>query len=153
MKAYRIVNREDSRSLAEYLTENGQLLLPMVELIEASRMAIDELIDVLGRASIEAVLGLSARGVAGGQRAVELAHALPLFLNDPYIDCAIGSRHQVRQDAVVAIAVNPVEPLVLHAADARTEAPTEHGEGREVDLRVAVGVGLVFLQLQIARVI
>ena len=54
MKAYRIVNREDSRSLAEYLTENGQLLLPMVELI-----------DVLGRASIEAVLGLSARGVAG----------------------------------------------------------------------------------------
>ena len=65
MKAYRIVNREDSRSLAEYLTENGQLLLPMVELIEASRMAIDELIDVLGRASIEAVLGLSARGVAG----------------------------------------------------------------------------------------
>ena len=40
-------------------------MLPMVELIEASRMAIDELIDVLGRASIEAVLGLSARGVAG----------------------------------------------------------------------------------------
>ena len=65
MKAYRTVNREDSRSLAEYLTENGQLLLPIVELIEASRMAIDELIDVLGRASIEAVLGLSARGVAG----------------------------------------------------------------------------------------
>ena len=62
MKAYRTVNRGDSRSLAEYLTENGQLLLPMVELIEASRMAIDELIDVLGRASIEAVLQLSARG-------------------------------------------------------------------------------------------
>ncbi len=65
MKAYRIVSREDSRSLAEYLTENGQLLRPMVELIEGSRMAIDELIDVLGRASIEAVLQLSARGVAG----------------------------------------------------------------------------------------
>ena len=40
MKAYRIVNREDSRSLTEYLTENGQLLLPMVELIEASRMLV-----------------------------------------------------------------------------------------------------------------
>ena len=37
----------------------------MVELTEGSRMAIDELIDVLGRASIEAVLELSARGVAG----------------------------------------------------------------------------------------
>ena len=34
MKAYRIVNRSDSRSLAEYLTDNGQILLPMVELIE-----------------------------------------------------------------------------------------------------------------------
>lgn len=65
MEAYRIVSRSDSRSLAEYLTENGQILLPMVELIEGSRMAIDELIDVLGRASIEAVLELSARGVAG----------------------------------------------------------------------------------------
>lgn len=44
---------------------NGQLLLPLVELIEASRLAVDELIDVLGRASIEAVLQLSAAGVAG----------------------------------------------------------------------------------------
>src|SRR5579884_2111663 len=37
----------------------------MRELIEQSRMAIDELIDVMGRASIEAVLRLSARQVAG----------------------------------------------------------------------------------------
>jgi hypothetical protein len=38
----------------------------LVELIEALRMAMDELIDVLGRgASIEAVLQLSAAGVAG----------------------------------------------------------------------------------------
>ncbi len=43
MEAYRIVNRGDSRSLAEYLTEDEQILLPMVELIEGSRMAIDEL--------------------------------------------------------------------------------------------------------------
>ena len=69
------------------------------------------------------------------------------------IYCAIGSRHQVRQDAIVAGAVNPVEPLVLDAADARTEAPTQHGESGEVDLRVAVGVGVVLLQLQIALVI
>ena len=37
----------------------------MVELIEQSRMAVDELIDVLGRAQIEAVLRLSAERVAG----------------------------------------------------------------------------------------
>lgn len=57
--------RVNEHKLAEFLTRNGQLLLPMVELIEQSQMAVDNLIDVLGRASIEAVLGLSARQVAG----------------------------------------------------------------------------------------
>ena len=37
----------------------------MVELIEQSKLAVDDLIDVLGRASIEAVLPLSAQGIAG----------------------------------------------------------------------------------------
>ena len=36
MRAYRIVNREGSGSFAEYLSQNGQFLLPMVELIEVS---------------------------------------------------------------------------------------------------------------------
>ena len=76
MKAYRIVNRDDSQSLAEYLTENGQILLPTVELIEGSRMAIDELIDVLGRASIEAVLQLSAQGVAGEKQRVRAKESI-----------------------------------------------------------------------------
>ena len=53
------------RKLTEFLVRNGQALLPMLELIEQSRMAIDELIDVMGRASIEAVLELSARQIAG----------------------------------------------------------------------------------------
>jgi transposase-like protein len=53
------------RKLAQFLVRNGQALLPMLELIEQSRMAIDELIDVMGRASIEAVLQLSAVQVAG----------------------------------------------------------------------------------------
>src|ERR1700756_4486295 len=37
----------------------------MMELIEHSCMVIDELIDVMGRASIEAVLELSAAQIAG----------------------------------------------------------------------------------------
>ena len=53
------------RKLTEFLVRNGQALLPMMELIEHSRMAIDELIDVMGRASIEAVLELSAAQIAG----------------------------------------------------------------------------------------
>ena len=64
MKAYRIVSRDDSQAAAEYLTENGQILLTMVGLIEGSRMAID----VLGRACIEALLQLSASGVAGEEQ-------------------------------------------------------------------------------------
>jgi len=47
------------------LARNGQVLLPMVELIEQSKMAVDELIDVLGRAQVEAVLRLSAERIAG----------------------------------------------------------------------------------------
>ena len=131
----------------------GEIAQQKLRLEDPAQIPVGAVETILGRASNQAFQCHGRGRVAGGQRAVELAHALPLFLNDPYIDCAIGSRHQVRQDAVVVIAVNPVEPLVLHAADARTEAPTEHGEGREVDLRVAVGVGVVFLQLQIARVI
>jgi len=57
--------RVGERKLAAFLVHNGQALLPMMELIEQSRMAIDELIDVMGRASVEAVLELSARQVAG----------------------------------------------------------------------------------------
>ncbi len=57
--------QQNERKLAEFLSRNGQGLLPMVELIEQSRLAIDELIDVAGRATIETVLQLSAEQVAG----------------------------------------------------------------------------------------
>jgi len=65
MAAYQISERSDRRALAEFLQKEGQLLLPMVELIERSQEAVDELIDVTGRATLEAVLALSAQGVAG----------------------------------------------------------------------------------------
>ena len=55
----------NERKLAEFLTKNGQQLLPMVELIAQSRIAIDDLVDAVGRATIEAVLRLSAEQVAG----------------------------------------------------------------------------------------
>ncbi len=64
-RTYHIVDKEGSEELGRYLAKNGQVLLPMVELIEESKMAVDELIDVLGRAQIEAVLRLSAERIAG----------------------------------------------------------------------------------------
>jgi len=65
MAAYQIAERTDSQALAQFLQKEGQLLLPMVELIEQAQLAVDELIDVTGRATLEAVLALSAQGVAG----------------------------------------------------------------------------------------
>ncbi len=64
-KPYHTITKNNTQELARFLVRNGQALLPMVELIEQSRLAVDELIDVLGRAQIEAVLRLSAEGVAG----------------------------------------------------------------------------------------
>ena len=58
----------NARKLGEFLSKNGQQLLPMVDLIEQCRMACDELIDVAGRATIQAVLELSAEQAAGGPR-------------------------------------------------------------------------------------
>lgn len=65
MSEYQVADRKDSRVLAEFLQKEGQFLLPMVELIETAQVAIDEVIDVTGRATIEAVLQLSAQEIAG----------------------------------------------------------------------------------------
>ena len=54
-----------SKELSDFLTKEGQLLLPMVQLIEDAEVAIDDLVDVMGRATIEAVLLMSAQQVAG----------------------------------------------------------------------------------------
>ena len=69
-KPYRIVSgaskrSPDSRELAGWLAKDGQLLIPLVELLERGERAIDEVIDVMGRATIEAVLQMSAVQVAG----------------------------------------------------------------------------------------
>jgi hypothetical protein len=53
-------------------------LLPLAELIEQSKLAVDELIDVLGRASVEAVLRLSAEGeksLSGTRRTARVARS------------------------------------------------------------------------------
>jgi transposase-like protein len=68
-KIYRTIRKQgqvNEQDLATFLTKNGQGLLPMVDLIEQSRMACDQLIDVTGRAVLQAVLQLSAAQVAGG---------------------------------------------------------------------------------------
>ena len=67
-RPYKIVHETStasSRELAEWLAKDGQLLVPLVELLEKGERAIDEVIDVMGRATVEAVLQMSAEQVAG----------------------------------------------------------------------------------------
>jgi len=67
-QSYKIVSGKSSvghRQMAEFLAQEGQLLLPMVDLIEQAECAIDEVIDVMGRATVEAVLRMSAEQLAG----------------------------------------------------------------------------------------
>jgi transposase-like protein len=56
---------EASATVQEFAKANGQILLPLVELITQARMAIDEVIDRIGRQTIETILTLSAEQVAG----------------------------------------------------------------------------------------
>ena len=67
-RPYKIVHdtsTASSRKLADWLAKDGQLLVPLVELLEKGERAIDEVIDVMGRATVEAVLQMSAEQVAG----------------------------------------------------------------------------------------
>jgi putative transposase len=67
-QTYHIVRR-DARASAtiveEFTRANGQFLLPLVELITEARVAVDRVIDEVGRKTIETVLTLSAEQVAG----------------------------------------------------------------------------------------
>ena len=68
---YQVVSKNDSpaslnsATAAEALAKDGQFLLPMLDLIENAQLAIDDLIDVMGRATIEAVLKMIAAGLVG----------------------------------------------------------------------------------------
>lgn len=69
---YRVVGREDvvggridAKELAAALARDGQVLLPLLELLTTGRAVVDEAIDVMGRATIQEILRLSAAEVAG----------------------------------------------------------------------------------------
>ena len=65
-RTYEVAEQGDKRGLAEFLKRESQFLLPMVERTE---LAIDEVITVMGRATLEAVLAMSAEGVAWPKQA------------------------------------------------------------------------------------
>jgi putative transposase len=64
-KTVQIARRKDKEQILSFLQKEGQMLLPILELVETNRIALDELIDVTGRAVIEMILTLSAEALAG----------------------------------------------------------------------------------------
>jgi len=67
-RAYQVFDAGKSEKIREALVREGEYLLGFVNVVEQARMGLDELIERLGRAGIEAVLELSAQGVAGAKR-------------------------------------------------------------------------------------
>ncbi len=64
-RQYHITEKGNTEVVRGFLSRNGQALLPWVEQIEQAEVALDEVIDVLGRATVEMVLRLSAERIAG----------------------------------------------------------------------------------------
>jgi len=69
-RSYHIEDSEGKRierveELTRVLSRNGQALAPLLELVVDCRGAVDEIIDVAGRAAIQAVLELSAQEATG----------------------------------------------------------------------------------------
>ena len=117
--AYRIVDRKEalsSRELADALTKEGQMLLPILELIQNGRRVVDEVIDVMGRGTIEALLNLSAKNAVGEK------HQGKQSANDGGI-----SRHG-RQDGVVPLGdrrLRVSRPRLRRRADGDTPSREE----------------------------
>ena len=57
--------RRNEEALNRFTQAGGQFLLPLVELVEQARLAVDDVIHELGRKTIETILDLSAQEVAG----------------------------------------------------------------------------------------
>ena len=111
MSEYQTITPDDTRVLTDFLIHNGQFLLPMVRLIEEARTAIAEVIDVTGRACIEAVLEGSAAQLAGdkspGRRSGEI-------------------RYHGRQDGVVHLKERKLRvkrPRLRHQSEGEVEIP------------------------------
>ena len=71
-RTYEVAEQGDKRGLAEFLKRESQFLLPMVERTE---LVIDEVITVMGRATLEAVLAMQRRG--GGREPKQAVQGAP----------------------------------------------------------------------------
>ena len=69
-RKYHVVSKGSKgagKIIQNFCQANGQMLLPLVDLISEARLAVDEVIDQAGRGLIETILDVSAEQVAGAK--------------------------------------------------------------------------------------
>lgn len=67
-RKYHVVSKGSKRAkkvIHKFCQSNGQILLPLVDLICEARLAVDEMIEQAGRSLLETMLSISAEQVAG----------------------------------------------------------------------------------------
>ena len=102
--------------------------------------------------AVEPLQGGGRGGVPGGDRRVELADAVPLLGDEADVHRPPAALQDRLEDAVVAGRVGARDPLAVQAAHARAEAQADQRDGGDVDLGVAVGVGVVRFEVEVALV-
>ena len=70
--------RGAERTLAGFCRANGQILLPLVELIEQGRLALDTVIEQVSQQTLERILHLSAEQVSGARTPGEVSGEIRL---------------------------------------------------------------------------
>ena len=83
----------------------------------------------------------------------ELSDPFPLLGDQREVDGAAAALQDFLQGTVVALGIGAVDTLVVQVADTRAEAHADHGEDGEVDLGIAVGVGVVLFEVKVAFVV
>jgi len=98
-RLYQEGSRRERRQLAEFLAKEqaGQLLLPLLELMTQTAEAVDEVIDLAGRAAIEALLRLSAQEVAGPKHQGQAAGPIRWHGYQPGVVCLAERKLRVEK--------------------------------------------------------
>jgi len=117
-RVYQIAETGDRKALREFLVREGQGLLPFVELIADARLAVDEFIDVLGRASLEAVLQLSAGTVAGPPHPGKAGGEVRRHGSQPGVVCLSTQKVRVRKPRLRKKGGGPQAEVAIPAYEA-----------------------------------
>lgn len=120
---------------------------------DATEVAVGTVEPIFGAEGHQTFECYRRRNMTRLKRGVELSHAVPLLGDQLGIDCPVGTPYQGCERAVVTVGIEPLDALVLNATDARAEAQLHHSEGREVDFGVAVRVGVMLFDLELALVV